>query len=172
MSNVLIGIIGVILFIGLALAGALFLGPRFQAATNDSKASAISQGTAQIARAAELYRLNEGTPFPAGQADALISKQYLKSRPVNPLGDAGHFYDLRSVPGTYDGDAAYVVAGLDVNDKVQVDICNSIDKQANIAAVNGRPPVSAKPTGQQGCFIVAPGGWGGLDGIMIVYHAV
>ena len=40
MSNVLIGIIGVILFIGLALAGALFLGPRFQAATISSKASA------------------------------------------------------------------------------------------------------------------------------------
>jgi len=41
MSNVLIGIIGVILFIGLALAGALFLGPRFQESTNNSRGSAV-----------------------------------------------------------------------------------------------------------------------------------
>ncbi len=62
MSNVLIGIIGVILFIGLALAGALFLGPRFQEATTNSKAAASVQIMKQIADAANLYTVQEGTP--------------------------------------------------------------------------------------------------------------
>lgn len=57
MSNVLIGIIGVILFIGLALAGALFLGPRFQDSTNNSKAAAVVQTMTQLANASNMYRI-------------------------------------------------------------------------------------------------------------------
>ena len=69
MSNVLIGIIGVILFIGLALAGALFLGPRFQESTNNSRASAAVQAVAQVASAANMYRVQEGTaPTAVGAA--------------------------------------------------------------------------------------------------------
>src|SRR3546814_19495658 len=60
MSNVLIGIIGVILFIGLALAGALFLGPRFQESTNNSRASASVQAVSQIASAATMFEVQEG----------------------------------------------------------------------------------------------------------------
>ena len=82
MSNVLIGIIGVILFIGLALAGALFLGPRFQQATLNSKASAILQATKQVSDAAQMYRIQEGqtVPIVTGMAD-LIGKGYLKAQP-------------------------------------------------------------------------------------------
>lgn len=84
MSNVLIGIIGVILFIGLALAGALFLGPRFQEATTNSDASAVMAGIHQVAMAAEMYRLQEGasTLIPANDA-ALTTSGYLKTRPSN-----------------------------------------------------------------------------------------
>src|SRR3546814_7999702 len=60
MSNVLIGIIGVILFIGLAIAGALFLGPRFQESTNNSSASASVQAVSQIASAANMFEVQEG----------------------------------------------------------------------------------------------------------------
>jgi type II secretory pathway pseudopilin PulG len=81
MSNVLIGIIGVILFIGLALAGALFLGPRFQDATNTSKASAyVSQGK-QIADAMQMYRVQEGTVVPINTPIERFSGSYLKSVP-------------------------------------------------------------------------------------------
>jgi type II secretory pathway pseudopilin PulG len=86
MSNVLIGIIGVILFIGLALAGALFLGPRFQESTQNSKASAAIQAVSQISHAANLYRLNEGTDLPVGAINELKDKGYLKSIPT--FGDA------------------------------------------------------------------------------------
>jgi len=82
MSNVLIGIIGVILFIGLALAGALFLGPRFQEATNTSKASAyVSQGK-QIADAMQMYRVQEGTVVPINTPIDSLVGTYLKSVPT------------------------------------------------------------------------------------------
>jgi hypothetical protein len=87
MSNVLIGIIGVILFIGLALAGALFLGPRFQESTNNSKASAIIQATAQVANATSMYTVQEGAA--PNDAASLVSTKYLKSLPSNQLSAAG-----------------------------------------------------------------------------------
>jgi uncharacterized iron-regulated membrane protein len=172
MSNVLIGIIGVILFIGLALAGALFLGPRFQEATTNSKAAAISQATAQMSRGAELYRLNEGVPFPAGAPTVLVEKGYLKSIPENPLGN-WNFFDFRAANGSYTGNAAYALAGMDAANPTHLAVCRAINKQAGIAtAANGTPPVAAAPIGQQGCFIIT-NDWGELpNGLMIVYHAV
>jgi len=83
MSNVLIGIIGVILFIGLALAGALFLGPRFQESTNNSKAAAIVQSAAQVGNAVNMYQVQNGTSVDT--ATQLQTGGFLKSVPVNPL---------------------------------------------------------------------------------------
>ncbi len=82
MSNVLIGIIGVILFIGLALAGALFLGPRFQESTNNSKAAAMVQAVSQVAHAANMYQLQEGKKIPDG-SPTLLAPGYIKTIPVN-----------------------------------------------------------------------------------------
>ena len=67
MSNVLIGIIGVILFIGLALAGALFLGPRFQQSTNNSKASASVQAVSQVGNAANMANVQKRHDGQRGQ---------------------------------------------------------------------------------------------------------
>lgn len=93
MSNVLIGIIGVILFIGLALAGALFLGPRFQEATQNSKAAAAVQAVSQIANAANMYRVQEGVSLGTTEIALLQSKGYLKTIPT--LGTAP-MYQLAS----------------------------------------------------------------------------
>ncbi len=82
MSNVLIGIIGVILFIGLALAGALFLGPRFQEATLNSRGSAAVQAVSQIAHAANMYQVNEGVALGTTQISLLTSKGYMKTIPI------------------------------------------------------------------------------------------
>ncbi len=87
MSNVLIGIIGVILFIGLALAGALFLGPRFQESTNNAKAAAISTAMKQVADATAMYELDTGTQLKALADNMLVpflAPGYLKTIPVNP----------------------------------------------------------------------------------------
>ena len=60
MSNVLIGIIGVILFIGLALAGALILGDDFKSSNAASRAAGLTSRTQQTAAAIEMYQLKTG----------------------------------------------------------------------------------------------------------------
>jgi len=172
MSNVLIGIIGVILFIGLALAGALFLGPRFQESTSTSKTAAISQAMSQMSRGAELYRLNEGTPFPAGPPTSLVTKGYLKSIPENPLGN-WNFFDFRAADGTYEGNAAYALAGMGMGtDPASLSVCRTINRQSGVAMTNDVPPTAPAPIGQQGCFFVS-NAWGGLpNGLLVIYHAV
>ena len=93
MSNVLIGIIGVILFIGLALAGALILGDDFTTATASSKAASIVQGMQQASNAYAMNTLRTGTPISADQGDTviaqLISSKRLKSAPINPIVGGG-----------------------------------------------------------------------------------
>jgi type II secretory pathway pseudopilin PulG len=102
MSNVLIGIIGVILFIGLALAGALFLGPRFQESTNNSKAAAQIQAMQQIVNAIDMYRVQEQGVVPDGvEIGGTGSKQltdggYLKSVPKDASGRGATFVPVTS----------------------------------------------------------------------------
>ena len=86
MSNVLIGVIGVVLAIGLALAGALYLGDQFSKAANDAEAARYLAEGAQIAQAYELYGVNEGA-YPNGatsdqKIDQLHASKYLKSKPL------------------------------------------------------------------------------------------
>jgi hypothetical protein len=136
MSNVLIGIIGVILFIGLALAGALFLGPRFQEATINSKASSAVQAVSQISHAANMYRVNEGADLPVGGINDLQTKGYLKSIPT--FGTAP-IYQLApdGCAGCANPKAIGVVFVLP-NDDASRKLCGSIMRQ-----------VGALPSGQE-----------------------
>jgi len=84
MSNVLIGIIGVILFIGLALAGALFLGDQFKKATARTNASIIIGQISQMTQALEMYRLKTGIAKPTCQTVEFLVPRFLKSVPVSP----------------------------------------------------------------------------------------
>ena len=115
MSNVLIGIIGVILFIGLALAGALFLSPRFQESTNNSTASASVQAVSQVAHAANMYSVQEGRA--ATDVDALTTGRYLKSLPGNPTSSTNAPY-LNS---------GYVIMPLETGAEA---VCSAIVRQA------------------------------------------
>src|SRR3546814_303803 len=99
MSNVLIGIIGVILFIGLALAGALFLGPRFQESTNNSRASASVQAVSQIASAANMFEVQEGRiaaviSDAVVDNDALVEPGYRSDEHTSALHDVEPVYRL------------------------------------------------------------------------------
>jgi hypothetical protein len=157
MSNVLIGIIGVILFIGLALAGALFLGPRFQEATTNSKVSAWSQAQGQVAHAVNLRELSEGIRMPASlQPDnirtELADKGYLKSAPTNPWGDE-YYFVLRDVDGYENGNAAYIMNGFYADREKDMRFCAAIAKRAGLAGgTDTAPPSMTKPVGQFGCF--------------------
>ena len=158
MSNVLIGIIGVILFIGLALAGALFLGPRFQESVIASRASAWTQGQAQIAQAVNMKRVVEGLPV---QADAttmeqmkalLVDTGYMKSIPVNPVG-VERYYVLRGPTGGFGGQATYVMNGFFLGSKDDERLCVEIARRAGILTpADGSVPVLTAPVGQFGCF--------------------
>jgi hypothetical protein len=86
MSNVLIGIIGVILFIGLALAGALILGDDFRTAGTSSKAAAAVQQIQQIQSAVEMWRLKTGRQTVANGTTDFLVPRFLKVVPVNPTG--------------------------------------------------------------------------------------
>jgi type II secretory pathway pseudopilin PulG len=84
MSNVLIGIIGVILFIGLALAGALFLGPRFQESSSNAEAAASIAAIQQVMSAVELMRTEGGKAVLLTGRQDILPAGYLKNTVPNP----------------------------------------------------------------------------------------
>jgi hypothetical protein len=97
---VLIGIIGVILFIGLALAGALILGDDFRTASNSSQAATLMSQIKQAADASEMRRLKLGvSAIPATNTEFLVPR-FLKVAATNPTALA------RANPG----DARWVLA--------------------------------------------------------------
>lgn len=172
MSNVLIGIIGVILFIGLALAGALFLGPKFQDATISSKASSWSQGQAQIAAAVNMKETAEGmrvesTTDTNTLISGLVNERYLKSIPVNPAGSQ-YYYVLRNAAGGLGGPAAFVMNGFFDSDPTAVKLCTEIARRAGlVSGTANTPPSLDAPVGQTGCFR-NPNGFGG-DGTTLLW---
>jgi len=137
MSNVLIGIIGVILFIGLALAGALFLGPRFQDATVDSKAAALVQQVSQVAHARAMYRVQQGQE-PTDFSEAGLIPGYLKARPVNPT-NPDYNYNVIDADGEWAGPSGVgrpgyvVIAGIGGDAAVAAKICASVSRQTGLA---------------------------------------
>jgi type II secretory pathway pseudopilin PulG len=148
MSNVLIGIIGVILFIGLALAGALFLGPRFQESTNNSRASAAVQAVAQVSNAANMYKVQEGKDVAGTDPSALQTDGYLKSVPSNPTGTGALALDAVPASATT---IRYVTMVLGTNAAA---VCEAINKQSGVADQNATTAGLqgyATPTGTQGC---------------------
>jgi hypothetical protein len=114
MSNVLIGIIGVILFIGLALAGALILGDDFMSASSSSKASATMAQAQQIAAAINMYKLKTGRNMTTleyrDNATALLVPRFLKIVPGFP-NPAGGSYQIQDTSGlNNNGNPVYIVA--------------------------------------------------------------
>ena len=128
MSNVLVGIIGVILFIGLALAGALILGSDFTTATSASKAAAISQQLTQIAAAINMYQLKTGRTMIASDDNVtLLQPRFLKSYPAaNPVN--GNTYRINDAIGnTYATPVKMVITPLGTDQRAR-DVCTAIEE--------------------------------------------
>jgi hypothetical protein len=160
MSNVLIGIIGVILFIGLALAGALFLGPRFQESTNNSRGSAAVQVVSQISSAANMYRVQEGKSIMsnANMTTELKDTNYLKSVPSNPTSDI-YVPLFSTATGVRNATtpADYVVMQLGDNGS---SVCAAIAKQSGqTLGANDAPPEASTtlPSNPAGCVKMTQG---------------
>lgn len=133
MVNVLIGIVGVILFIALALIGASFLGPKFTEAMVNSKAMAVSQLTSQVTMALTMFRGDEQVPVVAKtNLVTLVPKGYLKDVPLNPfIGEGGYpFRALYSgaVESPYHyADVVFVSLGSGSENML---VCEAINRQA------------------------------------------
>lgn len=169
MSNVLIGIIGVILFIGLALAGALFLGPRFQQATTNSKAAKVVSDMQQVSAAINMARVQEGASMQATNYATNVSTlvpTYLKAEPTVPT--SGLKYEAVDQDG---GNRAMpvhhlqAVVGLDT-DPVAQSVCRTINVNAGYADPDAAMSPAfdgatwgAKVRGGRtfGCFLFGPG---------------
>ncbi|AXK44111.1 hypothetical protein [Erythrobacter aureus] len=159
MSQVLIGIIGVILFIGLALAGAMFLGPQFQKTSSTSRASAHLQAAAQIAHAADLYRAQEGV-FATNPSN-LIARGYLKNVPVNPTAPVYHptmmdrfnAVGVETTPTDGQPEFVYFRVGNNKNDRGNQEVCKEINVQSGApATIPMTAPGLTTPNGVSGCF--------------------
>lgn len=133
MTNVLIGIIGVILFIGLSLAGALYLGPRFHEAQNNSTAMAVTQAASQVSSAANLYRVESGfgvrSRVPASQ---LRDAGYLRAIPMNPFIDrGGRPYRILNGYDIEDGISLANIVLVDLGGSAEArEICGTLNRQA------------------------------------------
>ena len=142
MSNVLIGIIGVILFIGLALAGALILGDDFRSSRADTAAAASIQIISQVAHAASMRNLKLGTPAASGGLAPLVPR-FLKSMPTNPTG--GFAPDLHSAASDYTGPAVFSVMEIR-----NADACLAINRQLGVA--DTVPTLNDYPAWNAGCY--------------------
>jgi type II secretory pathway pseudopilin PulG len=153
MSNVLIGIIGVILFIGLALAGALFLGPRFQESSNVSKASAIAAQMQQVANAINMYQVDTGTSIPSTASDTvsatLVASRHLKSVPVNPV-SGSLIAAVNKGGGADSGPATHLYTNIGTDESAK-SICLAIEKNAG----SPNPELTAAPTPNFGAVVAA-----------------
>jgi hypothetical protein len=169
MSNVLIGIIGVILFIGLALAGALILGDDFRNASSSSKAAAIMNGVGQISDAANMYRLKMGAPLRSGDIMQLAPR-FIRARPTNVVGD-GWNYDMRDSGGFMNGDAYVAETGMPLTPAMR-QVCIEIaqDNGMPLASDGGPIQSSTLPSQQTGCFQAT--GWGDVSNMYLVYKRI
>jgi hypothetical protein len=132
MSNVIIGIIGVILFIGLAAAGATILGSDFMQASASTRAATVVAHLQQYSQAVNVLRVRRAITVQS----SVGTNNALEEVPVNPIGP-GSAYVAANRTGGSTGDIGTVFTDLG-NSKMARDTCFEIETQAgntNAAAV-------------------------------------
>ena len=162
MSNVLIGIIGVILFIGLALAGALILGDDFRTASSSSQAAAVVAQLQQTQAAIEMWRLKTGQRIIMTQDTGFLVPRFLKTKATNASSYRnpgipywnGVFLN-NDIDANTDGESGAYVAGW-----AQVVLGPSTDAKARdtclaIEEGQGRSSIGTtnQPTAPMGCSL-------------------
>lgn len=168
MSNVLMGIIGVILFIGLALAGANFLGPRFNEASANTKAAQISETLSQSVAAYKLRKAQTGAGVKVGYWTDLTNEGYMKDRPMSVF--------VRGVAGDTTGgvETKYMLVSSFVDASAGNDAaCVSFARLTEMSTANTVQSMADAPVGKRaGCFR-ASAAWGDQPaGTLIYFHRV
>lgn len=164
MSNVLIGIVSVIIFIGLSLAGAIFFGDQVKKLTNDSRATAVIQVASQMANAINLHNVQEGESYPTPliyNTQMLVDNNYLKILPVSPVKGGSVMFTIAEMGlsaefGTVNSvakPAILVLAPLGVDN---FEICEAAARQSNgtVVEVTDAASLQLATIHGTGCFNV------------------
>jgi hypothetical protein len=180
-SNLLIGIIGVALFIGLAMGAALFIGPQFDEAQTNAQASDTVMAVSSVAAAVNSYRLATG--YSQGGAlssvQALVSGGYLRDVPSNSafparrpqIVNAAGVDAVNTTTATFQ--PRFVVMSLGSNE----DLCTTIQKKLGNIASGTRVSQTTLPVGtaavkQVGCFRNSSNGTDFATGEYLVYSRI
>jgi hypothetical protein len=124
MSNVIIGIIGVILFVGLALAGATYFGPRVTQSTSQAQAGRVMSELVEISNAVKVRDQERQMATSAGFDVDFLAPDYVSDAPSNPTDGPDPF--LLDSNGDATGVAA--IAAMKISGSRMVVICNEISK--------------------------------------------
>ena len=135
MSNVLIGLFGVVLFIGLALAGALVLGSDFRSSRESTAAAALGQQLQQIAAAINMYQLKTGRTLISQNYStnmATLTPRFLKALPINGYNRPQPFLTLDRL-GQSSSMPVGMVYTLIGSGEAARNVCRTIEEQAGAA---------------------------------------
>lgn len=162
MSQMFIGIIGIVVVIGLAIAGAVYFGDQFQQSRSKSRAAAAVAATSQVANAAQVFLAQEGGVVAAASdvTAQLITPGYLSSLPTNPMVPA-NVPRLMTGGGLLTGGADAAVIDLGAGAEV---VCRQIGIQTGQLASNATASATSVniPNNISGCFRALAGGGAGL----------
>lgn len=171
MSNVIIGIIGVIVFIGLALAGASYVGTLVTDGTTQRNATQGVMTLQQTAAAAKLYNMRQRQWVPNSQTavDTMISAGILKSRPINPLVPS-NYPIIVDINGSLTGNRpAYAIMYIGQTEQardacIEFEIQNgNLDRTAP-ATMETQLAFTARANTSRGGCARMPGAFGGANG--------
>ena len=110
MSNVLIGIVGVILFIALALVGAFYFGPSTRTSIDEAGAQGSARSLAAVASAVSVHDREMEATTPSGTDSSALVPDYLPSVQRNPVN--GESIVLLDVNGSTTGRAAFAATRM------------------------------------------------------------
>lgn len=147
MSNLLIGIAGIVLFVMMALAGANFFGPKVTESTVRAKAVSIMESLASVSNAIAVRNVEKQTVTPAGYDLNDLLPDYLAELPRSAM--MTNDPQLLGVDGDLSGAGHYVAVKLTGDDAA--DLCSAISKVGLGPSI--APSSTAMPNSYTvGCF--------------------
>ena len=166
MSSVLIGIIGIALFMGIAIGSAIFLGPRFEDAQAQALGSNAVQVVSTVAGAVNSFRMTTGYAYGIGPENVtkLVTAGYLRGLPLNPVikarypvmvGSNGLDYVLTPIDDRVSWSPKYIYMSIGTDRAVCTQVMRMLGHMAGDREVDPdyqESPIMAGDFKASGCF--------------------
>ena len=165
MSNVLIGIIGVILFIGLALAAATFFGPVVKESISDSKAGGVVRVLNATSNAVVIRNREMETITPGSTDSSILVPEFMEDTPINPVSQTP-IVMLDAAFGT-SGAARFVGTRMNPTDALACEYLNLAGGGARVVET-----ATVVPTRKMGCLRLGVAVGPFAAGDMVAYNSV